>query len=136
MQMKSLLRALDRDPEFARSEYRLRLENGTETTVRDYCVELADVAQKHRKRRHLYWGSIMFARPDTGERGGAWLFTAKGEPNLLVTQELVEHIGDLDELAGALFMVWGWLNVPKNRPDGHPYLIVSDPHRLTISLAD
>ncbi|CAM5531654.1 hypothetical protein [Leifsonia shinshuensis] len=142
MQLNSLLRALNRDAAFAASDYRIQLENGAETTVRRYCIELGRVTERHRGRRRLYWGTTVFAGESADGRGGAWLFTPKGQPNLFLNADLLAYVLDrarvdeLEELAGATFLTWSYLNVPKSNPDGRAYLSPREPAHLTLRLAD
>jgi uncharacterized protein (UPF0248 family) len=135
--MSSLLNALLNKPGFAGSDYEIMLEHGLRTTVGRYCVELDQITEKHRTRRRLYWGTAIFARESNSD--GAWLYTAKGLPNLLLAGELLEHVMDAkklqdrDELAGAAFLLHGWLNVPR-KPDGQPYLSAREPDSFGLRL--
>ncbi|MBM7832765.1 hypothetical protein JOE59_003470 [Agromyces cerinus] len=139
IQMSSLLGALLHRPDFADSDYELRLEDNTTTTVHRYCVELNQVTKQHHRRRHLYWGTVLFAG-EADDRGGAWLYTAKGLPNLLMTKEVLEQvmtakkIDDIADLAGASFILWGWINLPKDKPGGRPFLVAGEADKFGLRL--
>lgn len=138
IQMNRLLRRLVRDKEFACSDEGLWLED-FKTTVRYYCVELNQIKDINLKRQRLYWGTVLFG--EMTPRGMAWLYTAKGLPNVLLTSEVLEmtlartKADSIEELAGASFLVWTWLSPPLTKPEARPFLMAKDPGRFTTRLA-
>lgn len=131
--VRSLLTKLTHDPEFASSDQRIEI-NGRSDRIRYICVNASETDERDIGRKRLFWGSIHFARP--ARDGGAWLYTGYEFPNLLLNEKLLDFVLDdndldeLDELAGATFLAYCYLNT--SRDGGHTYFSSVDPTLFAV----
>lgn len=121
LKLNRLLRLLVSKPGFAESATSLSLSDGTQTTIRDYCVPMRRVDLSYRWRERVYWGTIRYANADDD---GAWLNTGtRAEPTIRIKAEHLEpllnfwELDDADDLSGAAFAFWGKLRPGKKTPD-------------------
>lgn len=132
--LRSLLTKLTLDHEYAASLTRINFPDGTNATVAQSCVNVTDTAVTHINRRRLYWGTIH--KTNTGDDGGAWLYTQWNSPNVLLKSDLLDHvlqdnnIEEIDELTGASFIYHGFLNLTRDKT--RTYFNPRDPNWFTL----
>jgi hypothetical protein len=126
--LRAILRSLIRDPKYRTSSKQLVLPGRDKDythLVRRVCVRTLDVTTEHvdPPRRRLYWGEIRWA---AAAGGSYWLNTERWDTltvrvppaamaNLLTTYRL----DDVEDLIGARFIVYGWLNANDDRSFVH-----------------
>ncbi|WP_146245648.1 hypothetical protein [Curtobacterium sp. MCLR17_055] len=126
--LRTILRSLIRDPKYRISSKQLMLpgrEKDYAHLVRRICVRTLDVTTEHvdPPRRRVYWGEIRWV---ASAGGSYWLNTerwdtltvrvpAEAMADLLTAYQL----GDAEELIGARFIVYGWLNAKDDRKFVH-----------------
>ncbi|CAQ03360.1 hypothetical protein B5P20_16325 [Clavibacter sepedonicus] len=92
MNLNRLLRRLIRIPGFATSTELLTLPDGTQTTVRDWCVFADPAAATLVDRRRIFWGTIRFANTDD-DSNGAWLNLGRGShPTIRLERDLLAAV--------------------------------------------
>lgn len=137
MNLNRLLRRLVRTPGFATSTAALTLPDGTETTIRDWCVPTATGDTTYLDLRRIFWGTIRYANTDAD--GGAWLNLGRGDqPTIRLDSDFVETIlqsaqlDDVADLQGASFAYYGHLR--RSRGNERLYFFPDDPEWFTIRL--
>lgn len=136
MNLNRLLRRLVRIPGFATSTELLTLPDGTQTTVRDWCVFAGASAATFVDRRRIFWGTIRFANTDEVS-GGAWLNLGRGtQPTIRLQRDFLAavlagaRIRDVADLTGAAFAYYGHLR--RSRNNNRLYFFPDDPEWFTV----
>ncbi|WP_448812064.1 hypothetical protein [Agromyces bauzanensis] len=132
--LSSLLRDLVNDQEYRNSDEVIHLDDGTQTTVADWCVHSADVTPALRARRRLYWGTIR----NVGVGSGAYfLNTGRGAAPTVVVREVKmagllarKRIDDPEDLVGGTFIIHDSLGYSSERY----WLHVNDLEWFTVRL--
>lgn len=137
MNLNRLLRRLIRTPGFATSAAPLTLPDGTQTTVRDWCVHTTTGDTTFLDLRRIFWGTIRHAEID--EEGGAWLnMGRRDQPTVRLKSELLEsvlagaQIRDVTDLQGAMFAYYGPLR--RSGKSKRLFFFPKDPEWFTVRL--
>lgn len=137
--LRAILRGLIRDPSYRTSTDQLVLPGRDKDythQVRRVCVRTIDVADDHvsTPRRRLYWGEIRWA---AAAAGTYWLNSERWDTLTVqlppeATAELLRfhRLGDVEDLIGARFIVYGWLN----QKDDRLFVHVREPEWFDIRL--
>lgn len=137
--LSRLLRELVRVPGYRDSRDVLHLDNGTRTTVREWCVHSSDAGLDLRRQKRLYWGTIRYVG---GSGENAWfLNTGRGEAPTLVLQPAGmerllkrKRISDVEDLEGASFITHSKLGYSNKNDSPRFWLHIEDLDWFTVRL--
>lgn len=139
--LRAILRSLIRDPKYRSSSKQLMLpgrDKDYSHLVRRVCIRTLDVTAGHvtPPRRRVYWGEIRWA---AAAGGSYWLNTERWDtltmrvPRAAMADLLAYYrLDDVEDLIGARFIVYGWLDSKDDRLFVH----VKDPDWFDIRLPD
>ncbi len=137
--LRAILRGLIRDPAYRTSTEQLLLpgrDRDYAHQVRRVCVRTLDVTSDHveTRRRRLYWGEIRWAASAAGTywlNSESWdTLTVQLPPDATADLLKFHRLGDVEDLIGARFIVYGWLH----KKDDRLFVHVREPEWFDIRL--
>ena len=134
--LSRLLRELVRDPSYRNSTDVLHMDDGTSTTVRDWCIHTTEVELQHRFLKRLYWGTVRYVAHD---RGAYWLNSGRGaSPTVVLQPDGMEQllrrkrVDEIEDLQGSAFITHSKLGYRES--DKRFFLHVDDLDWFTVRL--
>jgi hypothetical protein len=134
--LSTLLKNLILSDDFRRSEQLISVQSGV-FKVRDFFVPFACAEVDELDRMRGYWGLVSDAAQSGDQPPSLWLNTGgRQDLSVVVDSSLTDDftqrfpIQELEDLAGAYVLVFGYLRVSKN---AKKYIAVSDISRITLN---